>query len=453
MTTAALLLLAQLTAVTPQGPAVVPTSITVRANGGAVTVPVLTTGSLHGVRADLLARALGGSIRAPAPATHASAAATAAHAPVPTAWYTLTLPGITLRVADHDPFARADSTTIPLDGEPYVVAGQLVLPYAVVTDVLPRVASGVLYDPERGELRVFSAMAPATHRTRSGDVLVTDSSDLEASALPGKTHLVVVDAGHGGPDHGMSGPIGAKHQVLEKDITLAVALRLASALRGRGIQVVMTRTRDTLIALSDRGRIANEHHGDLFVSIHVNAANPAWHDPAGARGFETYFLAEAKTEDARRVADMENEAVRFETSPDGSGHDPLSFIMQDMKQNEHLRESSELAAIIQQRLGAVSPGPSRGVKQAGFRVLVTAYMPAVLVEIGFGTNAAEAHFLTDPAAQRRLAQAIAGATSEYLTRYERRVGTTSLDAGPASGPASEPAGGGASAPPGAASRP
>ena len=73
-----------------------------------------------------------------------------------------------------------------------------------------------------------------------------------------------------------------------------------------------TRTTDTLIALSDRGRIANDAHADLFVSIHVNAANPGWKDPGGARGFETYFLAEAKTEDARRVEQMENEVVKFE---------------------------------------------------------------------------------------------------------------------------------------------
>lgn len=184
----------------------------------------------------------------------------------------------------------------------------------------------------------------------------------------------------------------------------------------------MTRTRDTLIALSDRGRIANEHHADLFLSIHVNAANPGWHDPAGARGFETYFLAEAKTEDARRVAQMENEAVRFESGSDGSKNDPLDFILKDMKQNEHLRESSDLATIIQKHLGRIEPGPDRGVKQAGFRVLVTAYMPAVLVEIGFGTNAAEARYLSSPAEQREIAQSIAGATAQYLARYERRIG-------------------------------
>jgi N-acetylmuramoyl-L-alanine amidase len=405
----------------------VPSALTVKANGGAIEVPIVTVataaGVTHAVRADLLASARGGSSHAPTMTPHAT------HGPPPTAvkspWFTVSFPGVTLRVQDHNPYARADSTVVPLDGEPYVVGGQMYLPYAFVTDVLPRVGSGVLYDSTVSELRVFRGLLPSahSHASGSGDVLVADSSDLEAAAVPTRTHLVVVDAGHGGPDFGMSGPVGSSHPIYEKDITLAVATKVAAALRSRAIQVVMTRTRDTLIALSDRGRIANENHGDLFVSIHVNAANPAWHDPGAARGFETYFLAEAKTEDARRVADMENEAIRFETSSASSKNDPLSFIMQDMKQNEHLRESSELAELIQRRLGAMHPGPSRGVKQAGFRVLVTAYMPAVLVEIGFGTNASEARFLADPAAQRKLAGAIASATSDYLTRYERRVGT------------------------------
>ena len=74
--------------------------------------------------------------------------------------------------------------------------------------------------------------------------------------------------------------------------------------------MVYTRTTDTLIALDDRGRIANRADGDVFISIHVNAANPNWKDPRGARGFETYFLSEAKTEDARRVEQMENSAVQ-----------------------------------------------------------------------------------------------------------------------------------------------
>jgi len=259
---------------------------------------------------------------------------------------------------------------------------------------------------------------PSPERAARGPAIAASSAPLG----PLRTRrLVVVDAGHGGPDAGMHGPIRGGPRVLEKDITLSVAKRVGAALGQRGIDVKYTRTTDTLIDLSDRGRIANDAHADLFVSIHVNAANPGWKDPGAARGFETYFLAEAKTEDDRRVERMENEVVKFETKSSARAGDPLSFILNDMAQNEHLRESNELAELIQRRLGRIHPGPSRGVKQAGFRVLVTAFMPAVLVEIGFGTNAAEASYLTDPAKMDELSASISDAVLEYLKRYERRV--------------------------------
>ena len=241
---------------------------------------------------------------------------------------------------------------------------------------------------------------------------------------PVRPRLVVVDAGHGGPDNGMTGPIGAAQKVKEKDITLAVAKALRTALERRGVTVVMTRTTDTLIALSDRGRLANQARGDLFISIHVNAANPHWREPGAARGYETYFLAEAKTEDEKRVEAMENEAIRFETTADASRDDPLGFIIRDMAQNEHLRESSQLAELMQRGLRRMHPGTDRGVKQAGFRVLVTAFMPAVLVEIGFGSNRADSAFMTDPEHQRDIADTLADAAMAYLEQYERKVGGT-----------------------------
>ncbi len=231
---------------------------------------------------------------------------------------------------------------------------------------------------------------------------------------------VVIDAGHGGPDGG--GPIQLNGKTREKDITLQVALKVGELLSARGVDVIYTRTRDTLIALADRGKIANQANADVFVSIHVNAANPHWRDPEAARGFETYFLAEAKTEDARRVEDMENESVRFEADADVSANDPLSFILRDMEQNQYLRESSDFAEIVQRRLARIHPGPNRGVKQAGFRVLLTAFMPAVLVEIGFGTNPTEAQYLASQIKQQQIARAVADATTEYLERYQRRVG-------------------------------
>jgi N-acetylmuramoyl-L-alanine amidase len=235
--------------------------------------------------------------------------------------------------------------------------------------------------------------------------------------LEGPVRTVVVDAGHGGVDNGMSGPIGSDHPIHEKDVTLAVALKLGAALKARGVNVVYTRTTDTLINLYDRGPIANRAHGDLFISIHVNAANPKWRDAAAARGFETYFLSEAKTEDARRVEAMENSAARYDTGDPVRKGDALSFILSDMQQNEHLRESMKLADDIQDDLGSVEPGPDRGVQQAAFVVLETAFMPSVLVEIGFGTNRQDAAFITSPKGQRKIAGAIADAAVGYLNSY------------------------------------
>jgi N-acetylmuramoyl-L-alanine amidase len=255
----------------------------------------------------------------------------------------------------------------------------------------------------------------------------TGSSDRDARRIPSTAGrparpLVVVDAGHGGPDRGMKGTTSARRTVHEADITLAVAKRLRAALTTRGIDVLMTRNADTLIALRDRGRIANEAEATLFLSIHVNAANPRWRNPRSARGFETYFLSDAKTEDERRVAEMENEADRF-LGEDAQPGDPLAFVLGDLLQNAYLRESSEFAAMVQAGLKPMHPsGADRGVKQAGFAVLVAARMPAVLVEVGFGTNAAEATWLASPRGQEALAEAIAASTVKYLDDYARRGG-------------------------------
>jgi N-acetylmuramoyl-L-alanine amidase len=226
--------------------------------------------------------------------------------------------------------------------------------------------------------------------------------------------LVVIDPGHGGVDPGARGPRGT----LEKNITLAVARALAEELRrDPSLEVRMTRDRDTLIALTDRSRMANRWRGSdadarpaLFMSIHANA-----HPRASARGFETYFLSEAKTEDARRVAEMENAAQQYE-EPSSRPLDPLSFIKHDLRQNLYLHESSDWAEMIQRRLATSHPGPNRGVKQAGFVVLNGAFMPAVLVELGFISNAEEERMLADPAVQRRMARELAAAVRDFFSR-------------------------------------
>ena len=392
-----------------------PAAITVRAGGVVTPVAVVNTTEGPALRAQTVLAPLGGTVEAIA------------------GRYRIRISGRIIGLSDGVPFASVDGEDIPLAGAPVTRDGALYVPLHFVTEVLQRVASGIIYDPVRAELRQFQGAPPARLATaaptaarqraqRRDESPVRPRADRPASRPAVGRHVIVVDAGHGGPDNGMHGPIGGGPPIYEKDITLAVARQLARTLREQGHAVIETRTSDTLIALSDRGRIANRNNGELFLSIHVNAANPGWKNPGGARGYETYFLAEAKTEDDRRVAQMENEAVRYETAANTASGDPLGFVLSDMQQNEHLRESSDLAEVVQHELGLMHPGPSRGVKQAGFRVLVTAYMPAVLVEIGFGTNPDEARFISDPSEQRRIAAAIAKAADAYFARYERRVG-------------------------------
>ena len=338
--------------------------------------------------------------------------------------FEVTLAGVTIALVEEAPFARIGSAVLPLAASPVIREGMLAVPVQLLTDILPRYSKMVRYDARLRELRVLRPAA-APPAVAGG----TASPTMARPAQPGRTdrpkrRTVVVDAGHGGTDPGTGSSFGGGVRLVEKEVTLEVARRLRQALVQRGLGVVMTRDRDTLIALSDRGRIANERHGDLFISIHVNAPSPRWRNPESVRGFETYFLAEAKTEDAKRVEEMENQSIRFETEAAAIDDDALSFIIADMAQNEHLRESSDLAEKIQRHLNATHPGPNRGVRQAGFRVLVTAYMPAVLVEIGFATNRAEAEYLKSAAGQRAIAEAIADAAVAYLQHYERRVSST-----------------------------
>jgi N-acetylmuramoyl-L-alanine amidase len=392
-----------------------PSNLVVRQGEAVRVVPV--TGSTTGqyIRADLLAAALGGSV-SNAPNSH----------------YRISLGDNKLELVEGVPFLRANAVIVPMTLPALRSGNTFLLPFQVVTGLIPRYASGFFYDVSARELRIFTTVArhyPPPPPTAAVD---TPSATTEAGSTPsptrsrslrhGQRYLVVVDAGHGGPDPGMTGPIGGGPRLIEKEITLSVAKLLAQELRTDGVDVLMTRTTDTLIALSDRGRIANRNKADLFVSVHVNATGSRGSAAARERGFETYFLAEAKSEDAQRVERMENEAVRFETGAYAPKGDPLSFIINDMAQNEHLRESNDLAETIQQGLKTFHPGPSRGVQQANFAVLRGSYMPAVLVEIGFGTNPDEAEYLSGYSNQRQIAASIARSVLDYISHYEARVG-------------------------------
>ena len=374
-----------------------PTTVTVRTARGEARVPVRTDAAGGPVLSGhALAAALGGSVRAV------------------DEWRELVVDGEVFRFLPGAPLFAHRGRVEPLASAPTAPRDSLLIPYQFVAEALPRLLERYSYDRRVARLVDSSG---ATTTASLGSAPPAEPPRLANGLRPG--HLVTIDAGHGGVDPGNPGQFFPKG-MREKDVTLAVSLLLRDELRRRGVGVRLTRATDTLIDLGDRGKFCSQNC-DLFVSIHVNSL-PRRPNYTAARGFETYFLAEARTEDAARVERMENEAVRFEGAKEEAQLDGIDFILKDLQLNEHLRESARAAELIQQHLRTAHTGPDRGVKQAGFKVLTTARRPAVLVELGYSTNPEDARLMSTRAGQVKLAEAIAEAIIGYLREYERKVG-------------------------------
>jgi N-acetylmuramoyl-L-alanine amidase len=244
------------------------------------------------------------------------------------------------------------------------------------------------------------------------------------AAAPGaadeRFDTVVVDAGHGGDDHGAKGPRG----LLEKDLVLDVAGRLAKRLAAQDLAVVMTRAADRFVPLDERTRIANEAGADLFVSIHANASALN-----GVRGIETFFASlEATDESARALARRENLAFG-EAAARAGEVDPVRAILGDLLATEHLADAQEFARLAQRRLATAEASRSRGVKQAPFVVLMGVHAPAVLVEVGFITNAREEGRLSSAAERERLVKGLAEAVASFRVRQDARLGVADAGGG------------------------
>jgi N-acetylmuramoyl-L-alanine amidase len=335
-------------------------------------------------------------------------------------WAEVAVGGQPFRFLLGAPYYAWNDRVQPLTAAAALIRDTLYLPLQFATEVLPRLfADRYRYDASSARLVEAGAPAVAARRSPPAAAPRDEPDRLPSGILPG--HLVTIDPGHGGVDPGNPGMFFPRG-VREKDVTLQIGLLVREELKRRGVAVRMTRTTDTLIALGDRGSYCSDGC-DLFLSIHINSL-PRRPGYTSARGFETYFLAEAKTEDARRVARMENDAVRFETETVASNPaGGLDFILKDLQLNEHLRESALLAERVQGNLDRVHSGTNRGVKQAGFMVLTTARRPAILAELGYSTNPEDGRFLTSTAGQRQLAVALADAVVAYLHEYERRSGS------------------------------
>ena len=240
---------------------------------------------------------------------------------------------------------------------------------------------------------------------------------------PASPWRVIIDPGHGGRDPGTLG--GASY---EKDVVLAIGQRLQQELGAHEMfEPHMTRETDVYLDLDARSSFAVERAGDLFVSIHANAAADE-----GVRGFETIFLGEARFEEAREVALRENRGLEVE-EPTDSPSDRQSTRDRDLQVihalevgNEHLEESGRFAGFVQNSIRSTRGGGrlDRGVKQGPWWVLLGAIvrMPSVIVEVGFLSNDEEEGYLNDAEGQAAIARAIAEAIVAYRADLLRRFG-------------------------------
>ena len=228
----------------------------------------------------------------------------------------------------------------------------------------------------------------------------------EANVRPGM-RTVVLDPGHGGLEVGAKGKFGT----LEKDVTLAISLRLKALIeQNLAFRVVLTRENDVDVSLDTRAALANNNKADLFISVHANGSFTK-----SAHGSETFFLSlNATDEETRRLAYMENSSARLDSQIDEENPDDIKLILWDMAQSAYIKQSSQLAELIQNELNAALGTENRGLKQAPFKVLTGVACPAVLVEAAFISNPDEEEKLKNDEFQARVAAAIFRGLAAFL---------------------------------------
>lgn len=230
-----------------------------------------------------------------------------------------------------------------------------------------------------------------------------------------KIDVVVIDAGHGGSDYGAIGRGGTR----EKDVALDIAKELSSLIRkDKQFKVIMTRDRDKTVTLQERADIANSAKADLFISIHANSSVKR-----NVRGWNVFFLAQAKNDSARSVAQLENSVFLRENAEQhgengGVLDDPVLSIINEMIMTEFQVESHDFAMMCEREMRRNLKIPSRGIDQAGFFVLNMVFTPSVLIESGFISNKTEEKLLKSKDFQKDLAKAIYNALKRFKSKYE-----------------------------------
>jgi len=234
----------------------------------------------------------------------------------------------------------------------------------------------------------------------------------------GYVRKVVIDPGHGGKD---PGAVGSKAK--EKDIVLAIALKLGGYIESNfdDVEVIYTRTTDEFVGLDRRAQIANENKADIFISIHCNsAANRR------AYGSETFVMGLHRSQENLEVAKKENAAILYEEDylETYGGYDPNTpeaNIIFSMYQNIYLNQSLIMASLAQDQFRDRAGRHDRGVKQAGFLVLYNITMPGVLVEAGFLSNPQEEKYLMSELGQAHIASAVFRAFRDYKNYQDNLV--------------------------------
>lgn len=231
---------------------------------------------------------------------------------------------------------------------------------------------------------------------------------------------VVIDPGHGGKD---PGAIGARSK--EKDIVLSVSKKLGALIEKNhdDVEVIYTRKSDIFVPLDRRATIANNAKADLFISLHCNALSRKQTSP---QGVETFILGLHRSQDNLEVAKKENSVILLEDdySQKYAGFDPSepeSYIIFEYMSNQYLKQSLELASLVQRRLVNSSGRRNRNVRQAGFLVLREVAMPSILIELGYISNRNEEQYLMSASGQSSMAESIYQAFREYKKNFDKKT--------------------------------
>jgi len=286
-------------------------------------------------------------------------------------------------------------------------------PYQLQNNVFQR--KGEYYVPLDDFLALLTQHTNTNYSMNYNSMSINLSSVIQNSPIDRTTDLIkekkkwqfdtiIIDPGHGGKDPGSVGYKGTK----EKDIVLDVSKRLARKIqKNLRVKTILTRDEDVFIRLQDRTKFANTNEGDLFISIHVNS-----NESKKPYGFETYLLKPGRNQEAINVALRENSVIELE----GNKFEQLTdeqLIQATIAQSGFVQYSEKFAALVQEEIDKRVQSRNRGVKQAGFYVLMGASMPNVLIELGYISNPNEEKKLNSSSYRDMLATSIYYAILEY----------------------------------------